>query len=353
MAKLHGKEYSKDELCRKVGDMAQLAGVRLSCLDDGKEQGVRIADFRTGSGFQFTVLLDRGMDIGPAEYQGQALAWKSSTGAAAPSYFEPEGLRWLRTFHGGLMCGCGLTYAGAPCTDEGQELGLHGRISHIPATNVWADAEWQDDEYVMWVQGKMRETAVFAEDLVLTRRISAKLGESRLTIADMVENAGFQTTPHMMVYHCNIGFPVVDEGTELIAPSLEVTPRTEIAASGLDRYKVMDPPIPGYQEQVFYHKMKADGEGMVTVALVNRSFNNGQGLGLYVRYRQRELPFFVQWKMMGEGTYVVGLEPSNGLMDGRNKERAEGRLRFLEPGERVEYYVEIGVLGLSGGDRDA
>ena len=49
---------------------------------------------------------------------------------------------------------------------------------------------------------------------------------------------------------------------------------------------------------------------------------------------------------MGQGLYVVGLEPGNALPVGRDKERAAGRLKFLEPGERVEYFVEIGVLTL-------
>jgi hypothetical protein len=48
--------------------------------------------------------------------------------------------------------------------------------------------------------------------------------------------------------------------------------------------------------------------------------------------------------MMGQGTYVVGVEPSNCLVGGRDKERAAGRLQFLEPGECREYRLEIGVL---------
>jgi hypothetical protein len=344
MAKLYGREYTQDELSRLVGDMSQVAGVRLARLDDGREAGVRAAEVYTGSGFRFTVLLDRGMDIGPAEHDGRALAWKSATGAAGPTYFEPEGLGWLRTFHGGLIVTCGLIYAGAPSTDGDQEFGLHGRISHIPATNVWTDAEWQGDDYVMWVQGKVREAAVFQENLVLTRKVWAKMGESRLFIEDVVENEGFQTTPNMMLYHCNLGFPIVDEGAELLLPSIEVIPRTEIAAGGLDRHNVMDPPTPGYFEQVFYHKLKADEEGMVTAALINPNVNQGQGLGLYVHYRQRELPLLIEWKMMGESTYVVGMEPSNCMVDGRQVEREAGRLVLLEPGQRAEYFLEIGVL---------
>ena len=47
---------------------------------------------------------------------------------------------------------------------------------------------------------------------------------------------------------------------------------------------------------------------------------------------------------MGEGTYVVGMEPGNALVLGRDVERESGRLQFLEPGERREYDLEIGVV---------
>jgi hypothetical protein len=65
---------------------------------------------------------------------------------------------------------------------------------------------------------------------------------------------------------------------------------------------------------------------------------------VYVRYRLAELPRFIQWKMVGVGTYVTGLEPANCLVEGRDKDRARGILQFLEPGEQREYVVELGVV---------
>jgi len=343
--KLYGLEYTRDDLQSRVGSLNQVGGIRLGALTDGSEHGLRVADFDTGTGFRFTVLLDRGMDIGPASYKGIPLAWCSPTSAVHPAYFEPSGLGWLRSFHGGLLVTCGLTYMGAPCEDQGEQLGLHGRISHIPARNLWADGRWEGDEYLLWVQGKMRETSVFGPNLLLTRRIETRLGDSRVIIKDRVENCGYEASPHMFLYHCNFGFPLVDQGSELIAPSTEVRPRDADAAAGLDHHRIMDPPTPGYAEQVFYHDLRADAEGIVTVALVNRAFNGGQGLGVYLRYRQAELPRFIQWKMMGQGTYVLGLEPGNAWVEGRSVEREHGTLRYISPGEVIEYYLEIGVLG--------
>ncbi len=344
MVQLYGRSWTQQELAKLVGSLSQVGGVRLSELQDGRARGVRAAEFETGSGFSFSVLLDRGMDIGAARYRGASLVWESTTGPAQPAYFEEEDLGWLRTFHGGLVTTCGLTYAGAPCVDEGQSLGLHGRISHLPASNVWADGGWRGDEYEMWARGRMRETAVFGENLTLTRRVSARLGESRLFIRDIVANEGFQTTPHMMLYHCNFGFPLLAEGAELIAPSETVVPRGEVAAPGLDAHARYEAPIDGYVEQVFYHDMAPDGDGYVTVLLVNRAFNSSQGRGIYLRYRQAELPLFIQWKNVCTGTYVTGLEPANCLVEGRDKDRERRILQFLEPGEQREYSLEIGVL---------
>jgi hypothetical protein len=129
MTNLFGTSFTRSELLQHVGDLSQLAGVRVGELGDGFERGVRVADFRTGSGLAFTVLVDRGLDIGWADFGGAALAWRSPAPAAAPAFFEPAGLGWLRGFSGGLVTTCGLTYFGAPVVDEGQALGLHGRAS--------------------------------------------------------------------------------------------------------------------------------------------------------------------------------------------------------------------------------
>ena len=344
MVKLFGRSWTQRELLKYVGNLSQVGGVRLSELQDGSARGVRTAEFETGGGLSFTVLLDRGMDIGAAKYRGASLSWESSTGPAHPAYFEREGLGWLRTFHGGLLATCGMTYAGAPTVDEGMPLGLHGRINHIPASNVWADGSWRGDEYEVWVRGRMRETAVFGENITLTRRISAPLGEARLLVRDVVVNEGFQTTPHMMLYHCNFGFPLLAEGSELLTPSKHIAPRDSVAAPGLPIQGRYEAPVDGYKEQVFYHDMAADGEGYVTVLLANRAYDSGQGLGIYLKYRQAELPRFIQWKNVCTGTYVTGLEPANCLVEGRDKDRARGILQFLEPGEQREYALEIGVL---------
>ena len=343
MATLNGRSYTRAELLKHVGDLRQVAGVEPGELTDGFERGVRTARLFTGTGFDFTVLVDRGLDIGPATFAGASLAWRSPTGAIGPAFYEPEGLGWLRGFHGGLLVTCGLTTYGSPGVDEGQSLGQHGRASYLPATHFAYGGEWQGDDYELWVSGQIREATVFGEDLLLQRRISARLGESRLFVDDVVTNAGYQPTPHMLLYHCNFGFPLLDASTELLCNS-EVRPRDAEAAPGVGQCRRFQPPTAGYREQVFYHTPKVDGAGYAQVALANRAFGAGQGLGAYLRYRPDELPWLIEWKMMGEGHYVCGLEPGTNGVQGRAAERAAGRLRYLAPGESRRYHLEIGLL---------
>ncbi|MFH1007113.1 MAG: aldose 1-epimerase family protein [Candidatus Latescibacterota bacterium] len=344
MPNLFGTYLTKGELLRRVGDISQIAGVQCAQGTEGNERGVQAVHFKTGTGFRFTVLPSRGMDLSLAEHCGRPLCWRSSTGDVGPSFFEPEHYGWLRSFSGGLVTTCGLSNVGAPCTDQGEDLGLHGRIAHTPAKHVYVDGKWVDDEYIMWAQGTMRETRVFGENLELTRKVWAKLGENRLFIEDTVENIGFDPTPLMILYHINGGYPAVDEGSRLVSPTTSVTPRDADAEVGLADYAVFQKPTPGFKEWVYSHEMKADKKGRVHAALINHGFDNGAGFGFYVAYQKEALGHFTEWKMNGEGTYVVGMEPANCEVDGRAEVREKGALEFINPGEQKRFELEIGVL---------
>ena len=346
MATLFGRKWTRQDLLTHIGDISQVGGIRRVVLDDGPERGVRAADVRTGSGFNFTVLLDRGMDIGPAEYQGIPLAWVSPTGPAAPAFYDPRGIGWLRSFHGGLLTTCGLTQTGVPNVDRGEELGLHGRISHTPARQVNHQGQWEGDEYTLCLEGQMREVSVFGHDLRLTRRITGTLGQPTLTINDRVENTGYEPAPHMILYHCNMGFPLLSPTSRLMVPSATVEPRDEIAAQGLALHTTFEEPTPHYAEQCFFHRFEPDPTGHVTVQLVNPEL----GLALQLRFRHQELPEMVQWKQVGQGTYVLGLEPANCRVEGRSAARERGTLVELAPGETRDYSLEMTVLaGEAGG----
>jgi len=344
MASLFGKNMSRKDILERVGDISQLAGVRVVELADGRERGVRAAQFRTAGGLAFTVLIDRGMDLDRADYKGVPLCWRSATQSVHPSYFEPEGDGWLRSFFGGLLTTCGLTYAGHPTTDEGEELGLHGRISHIPARNVQVEESWEGDDFIMRVSGEVTEAAVFGPHMVLRRSVTARLGERRLLINDTVENRGHRPEPLMVLYHVNFGYPIVDGSTRLVAAVESVAPMDERAEAESDQYAQFLPPQADYEERCYRFQFRPDEEGYVHVGLINPEALSGAGLGAYLRFPKDQLPYLVEWKMMGRGVYVVGVEPGNCPLMPRDKPRERGELVSLEPGEVQRFDIEVGVL---------
>jgi galactose mutarotase-like enzyme len=279
------------------------------------------------------------MDIGAAEFMGKPLPWLHPA-LGTPEQFEPQGLGWLRTFGGGLVTTCGLTHVGGP-EDEGREhFGLHGRISHIPAENLRVWQEWRGEDYVLAIEGQTRQTVLFGENLLLTRKISTRLGANALVIEDTVRNDGFRATPLMILYHCNFGFPVVSADSELVIDDDSVEPRDDAARVGLSAHTRFDPPAPGYAEQVFFHHPRAGADGFAQAALVNRALN----FGAYVKWRVAELPIMWQWKMMGARDYICGLEPTNHPGLSRQKMHEQGKMQMLEPGEEMRFHVELGTV---------
>ena len=119
MVALFGQQYSRAELMRRVGHLSQIGGVQLLEAQDGPQRGVRLAEVRTGTGFQFKVAVERGMDVGYCDYRGQSLAWIPPTNLPGPWYFEQqEAFGWLRTGLGGLNNSCGLVHIGNPETAD-------------------------------------------------------------------------------------------------------------------------------------------------------------------------------------------------------------------------------------------
>ncbi len=335
---------SRDELLRRVGDMRQLAGAQAYELSDGNQRGCRNVRLYNAAGLDFEVLAERGLGIGRLAYRGVPLSWNSPVGISHPAYLESQPLAWLRNWPGGFLTPCGLTQVGSPDMEDGNPLGIHGRIANLPAHNLSWGADWQNEAYTVWVEGTLHETAVFGENLTLKRRIWTGLNETRLWIEDRVENHGFNPAPHMFLQHINLGFPLVSPATRLELPEHVTVPRDEPARLGLERCCQFDDPIHGYQEQVFYHELQPDSQGQVEVRLVKPALIQQASLGVYLRFAKAEYPVFVEWKMMGEGLYVIGLEPANCHVEGRTKERQRGTLVMLEPGEIRTYRLEIGFL---------
>jgi len=317
-------------------------------LTEGTETGVELIQVRTGAGLTYYVSPMRCLDISLTEFGGIPISWQSPNGDVHPAYFDPKGLEWLRTAVGGLLMTCGLRQVGSPSEDQGESLGLHGRIHHTPSRQVAAQGSWIGDEYKMTISGIIEETRIFGEFLRLTREIQSRIGENMILIKDKVENIGFESSPLMLLYHFNFGFPLMSEQTKIVFPSKKVIPwEAETPLEGYDKWQK---PTQAYQERVYYHEdivESSDGKDWAKAIIQNPEFPLVDGgncdLSVHLSWVTENLPRLIQWKMPGAGVHVLGIEPANCYVEGRAKERERGTLVTLEPGQSLSYELKLEI----------
>jgi hypothetical protein len=327
----------KDELFRYIGNTAQIGGSRHYELSDGRGRNMRGIDVNSGAGLQYTILPDRGMDISLASYKGQNLVYIPCNGETHPAFFEPENFGWLNTFTGGLLITCGLTYLGAPVKDGEEQLGLHGRYSTIPARQVADLSEWKGDEYHIRLKGIIEEGHIFGTKLRVDREISTIQGQNNIRIKDTVTNFGYKPSPYTILYHMNFGYPLLSESSELIIDPEKTVPATPFAAEGIGEFRRFIKPVANCQEQVYFHTMKEDSNGFSMVSLQNKKL----GVSMTMKFGTAQLPYLTEWKMMGMGEYVLGLEPCNVPAKNRVALKEENILPWLEAGESVTNIFEV------------
>ncbi|CAN7460436.1 aldose 1-epimerase family protein [Mesorhizobium sp. LjRoot246] len=359
MVELYGKTLSRRQVSERSGMLSQFAGVRLMTLGDGVERGIRMLEFRTGSGLRFTALVDRALDIADCDFKGQAIGWHSPSGFRHPGLHDHEGeggLAWARSFSG-LLVTCGLdhilgreevpadtyNYPGKKTVIHS----LHGRVGTIPARLTGYGEAWDGDRCVLWAEGIVQQSAVFGEDLHLLRRIEVDVGGNEIRLFDRVVNHGFNRTPHMYFYHVNVSHPLLDEGSRYLAPIRDVVwaghdgERYQAQKVG---YRTVPAPRLGFSEQVWQHEMAANSLGEVPVAVVNDQL----GLGFEVVTRKHQLPCAYQWQNFQAGQYAMGIEPSTHHVLGNLAARERGEMIWLEHGEGRSYDAVFRVLDGAG-----
>lgn len=340
MVKILGRNYTKMDFQRYFGSFDHLIGFKKYEYNSSRAKGLSAIEMKTGGGLSFEVLEDRGMDIGVCNYKGIPISFRSAIKESRPEFFEPLRDEWFRNYGGGLLTTCGLNYLGAPCVDNGEKLGLHGRISNTPSEELYTRKYWDKDELILEVNGSIREAKALNYNLVLNRQIKVKGGENRFFIKDKIVNEGFRDTCNMVLYHFNIGHPVLDLDSKLYLRTKEVVPRDEIASNRWDKYNEYLAPTKDYPDVVYYHSLEFSNDSICKVAFVNHNID----IGIYIKYNSKTLPYFTQWKFTGEGNYVTGLEPGNCRVNGRDIERRENRLKILKPYEEVSYEIEFGII---------
>ena len=355
MINLYGQTMSRRQLAERAGLLSQVAGVRLATLSDGVERGIRMLEFRTGSGLRFTVLVDRAMDIADCDYKGMGIAWNSPTGYRNPALHEYEGengLAWARSFSG-LLVTCGLDHILGPEEVPASHFNypgkktirhsLHGRVANIPARLTGYGETWEGDRCILWAEGVVQQAAVFGENLHLIRRIEADVGGSEIRVSDRVVNQGFLSTPHMLFYHINVSYPVLDEGSRYVAPISDVIWASHAGEDYRRQetgYRIATAPQARFREQVWQHELAADAQGNVPVALVN----DRMGLGLEVVTAKAQLPCAYVWQNYQAGQYALGIEPSTHHVLGEAFARERNEMIWLQHGDQRPYSVTFRIL---------
>ena len=318
-----------------VGNALQTRGAEQYVLQDGAGDGMRFICVRNGRGLEAWISLDRCADLSRVNFCGDNMGYFAPCGYVAPSYYDSVGVGFLKSFTAGFVTTCGLTAVGSPCEDEGEMLPLHGTISHTPA-RLLALEETADG---LTVRAEVIDARLFGRKLRLVREYRFSYTDDRILMSDTVTNLADTTSPYMVLYHCNMGYPLLDEHAVVRVPNNGVTPRNDHAAEHIDVALAMEKPQMGYEECCYYYDVVAQND-TARVGIYSPTIDKG----VVMTYNKQQLPCFVEWKMMGKSDYVLGLEPGNCTPDGRDVLRKNGTLRFLEPNESGTTAVEFAFV---------
>lgn len=275
----------------KVSNTAQIAYVRRYTLTEGRETGLKIIEVENGR-LRFLLNESRALDIAQLWHGGKNVSFISKIG------MNSDESSFLNRFEGGMLYTCGLESVGGR---EGYEL--HGTLHLTPARVTKAECTQQG----ITIEAEMLCAQLFGKELVLKRRIFTALGSDTLEITDTLENRAYRDEQYCLLYHVNLGYPMLDEGAEIVAEEKKVYPRTEWAQAHLGELKRISAPVPNQFEMCYFVEMNKP-----RASLVNKKL----GKAFTLDWSQDTLPQFILWKSMAHGDYALGFEPATTKLDG-------------------------------------
>ncbi len=297
----------KQDILKRVGNPDQLISISESVMSDGKAKGSRIIAVETGK-FSIILLPDRGFDVASVRYMGTNVSFMSKNGIVGAEFAHTNAVSFVSCFTGGFLYTCGLDNIGDP-TDSNV---LHGNQSVVPATRISIDKYWNGDDYCAKICGYLENTALFGQNIVIKRTFTFKYNSDEFGIVDEIENKGFVDSGYMMLYHYNLGYPMVDDGAKVVIDAESTVSRTQEAEKEKQSMLEFSEPVDVIPEYVYIHKLKGDNP---TAQLVNEKL----GLQLSLTYNKKNLPYFCQWKSLSSGDYVLGLEPASCPLNAKEK----------------------------------
>jgi len=182
------------------------------------------------------------------------------------------------------------------------------------------------------LEGEIRQATAFGDTLVMNRRITVPIGGSSLEIRDTVSNPGPETVEWMVLYHVNLGWPLLDAQTTIDIPGKASSGENEAP------FTIGQPSDDGKEIKNQY--VLNEGQDSVTVD------NPENGLKVQLQYSPLTLPWLNTWRLTQKRRYVMAFEPSNTpSVAGRVEARKTGDLPRLEPGESQTMKLRITMSG--------
>ncbi|MDN5787579.1 DUF4432 family protein [Pseudorhodobacter sp.] len=337
-------------LRQKYGALGAYADIRLVTLGDGAERGVRVLELRTGGGLEAEIIVDRTFDIGRLALNGTTLSWHTPAGYRSAAHIDPHaegGQGWL-TGMSGFLGTCGFDHIRQPESEAALHAPLHptkaiayplhGAGAHQPAKLIGYGIDEDADEPLLWATGEITQSMMLRGTLRLQRRIEAPLGGTSLTIRDKVRNIGPTPMPSMMLYHMNLGYPMVGAATVV-----SMDRATEVwRGNEHDPLSAMGPAPKGPVSELSVHRLASEN-GMAQCHIHNPQ----NGLALHISYSTDTLPYLQLLRVRGFGANLIGIEPCSTAARSRQAARAADEMPILEPGETRIFTVKIAADALT------
>ena len=296
----------------KIGNPEQVCMAQRVQVTDGRGNGARQIYVANGK-LHFVLSESNALDIFRLWHEGTNVGFVSKNGL----YTAPADFR--HTFPCGMLYTCGLDAIGGV---DGHPL--HGRIHSIPAEV----SELAADEKGVRIVAEIRDTSLFGENLVVTRTIETAAGSDEIKLTDRIRNLAFREEKYCMLYHVNVGYPLVDAGAKIEGRFAKSLPRNEWAKHEMAKMLDIEPPEDNLEETCYFHQT-ADG----AMSVVNRRL----GKKFTVKSSLRK---FVEWKSRASGDYVIGLEPCTSWLDGWLK------YSVLKPGKSATHTLVLKMENL-------
>ncbi|NDC64172.1 MAG: DUF4432 family protein, partial [Planctomycetia bacterium] len=288
------------------------------------------------------VLPDRGLGIWRIVSGGIELGWRSPVqGPVHPRFVplaEPSGLGWLDGFDE-LVARCGLVGNGAPefAADGRLVHGLHGRIANLPAHGV--EVILDDAAGTVTLGGAVDETRFLMHALRMTTAVVVRADRPRVSWSDAVENLSDRPATMQMLYHVNLGPPLLGRGAEVVAAVEEIAPRDSAAAADAVTWNRCATAEAGRAERVHFARIRPGIDGIARASLVSPDGRDAACLS----WKADALPCFTLWKNEAGPSdgCVVGLEPGTNYPNPRSFEASQGRVVSLDPHGSVRFDLSI------------